>query len=135
MTTPREVFDQLSAGVAEGRFGDLSSLYAEDTVCHHPVAIPRPQLTEGRAGVHALFVGDELEGLVMNRHDVVIHETLDPEVIVAEFKYSAESTRTGITNTTDNIQMLRVHDGLIAYSRDYHDYLKIAVLRGITQHL
>jgi ketosteroid isomerase-like protein len=134
MTTPRDVFAALSDGISEGRFDELSALYAEDTVVEHPQAVPRPTRLHGRAAVHERFTGVLAGALRLKRKNVVVHETTDPEVIVAEYDYDAESVETGRTTETANIQVLRVRDGLIVHSRDYHDYLRLAVLRdGVDQ--
>jgi ketosteroid isomerase-like protein len=134
MTKPRAVFDALSDGISEGRFGELSALYAEDTVVEHPQAVPRPTRLTGRAAVHERFTGVLAGAVRLKRKNVVVHETTDPEVIVAEYDYDAESVETGRTITTANIQVLRVRDGLIVHSRDYHDYLRLAVIRdGVDQ--
>ncbi|MEV4056555.1 nuclear transport factor 2 family protein [Amycolatopsis sp. NPDC049688] len=129
MTTPRDVFTALSDGISEGRFSELSALYAEDTVVEHPQAVPRPTRLTGRAAVHERFAGVLAGALRLKRKNVVVHETTDPEVIVAEYGYDAESVETGRTIEAANIQVLRVRDGLIVHSRDYHDYLRLAVVR------
>ncbi len=134
MTTPRDVFTALSDGISEGRFGELSALYAEDAVVEHPQAVPRPTRLQGRDTVHERFTGVLAGALRLERKNVVVHETTDPEVIVAEYDYDAESVETGRTISTANIQVLRVRDGLIVHSRDYHDYLRLAVIRdGVGQ--
>jgi ketosteroid isomerase-like protein len=134
MNSPRDVFTALSDGIGEGRFGELSALYAEDTVVEHPQAVPRPTRLTGRAAVHERFTGALAGALRLKRKNVVVHETTDPELIVAEYDYDAESAETGKTGVTANIQVLRIHDGLIVHSRDYHDYLRLAALRdGVGQ--
>jgi ketosteroid isomerase-like protein len=134
VNSPRDVFAALSDGISEGRFGELSALYAEDAVVEHPQAVPRPTRLTGRAAVHERFTGTLAGALRLKRKNVVVHETTDPEVIVAEYDYDAESTETGKTDVTANIQVLRVRDGLIVHSRDYHDYLRLAALRdGVVQ--
>lgn len=129
MTTPRDVFAALSDGISEGRFGELSALYAEDTVVEHPQGVPRPTRLIGRAVIHERFTSVLAATVRLKRKNVVVHETTDPEVIVAEYEYDAESVETGRTTTTANIQMLRVRDGLIVHSRDYHDFLRLAAIR------
>lgn len=126
MTTPQEVFDQLSEGITEGRWAELSALYAEDTVVEHPQGLPVPTRIEGRHVVHEHFTGPLATTVRLRRHDVVVHRTADPEVIVAEYEYSGEALNTGKTFEAANIQVLCVRDGLILYSRDYHDFLKMA---------
>jgi ketosteroid isomerase-like protein len=129
VNSPRDVFTALSDGISEGRFDELSALYAEDTVVEHPQAVPRPTRLTGRAAVHERFSGTLAGALRLKRKNVVVHETTDPEVIVAEYDYDAESVETGKTDVTANIQVLRIRDGLIVHSRDYHDYLRLAALR------
>jgi ketosteroid isomerase-like protein len=126
MTTPREVFDKLSEGITDGRWAELSPLYAEDTVVEHPQRPPTPTRIEGRQVVHEHFTGPLAATVRLRRHNVVVHETSDPEVIVAEYEYSGEALNTGKTFEAANIQVLRVRDGLIVCSRDYHDFLKMA---------
>jgi ketosteroid isomerase-like protein len=134
MPTPREVFDLLSAGITEGRWAELSALYAEDTVIEHPQRPPAPTRIEGRQTIHEHFTGGLAASVRMRRHNVVVHETTDPEVIVAEYDYSGESLTTGKSFEAANIQVLRIRDGLIVFSRDYHDYLKITAARdGLAQ--
>lgn len=135
MTTPRDLFDQLSSGITDGRFSDLAQLYAEDTVVEHPTAVPRPGRMEGRAAVHDRFVSGLAQTLRLKCHDVTIHETADPEVIVAEYQYTAESRKTGRTTETANIQVLRARDGLLTHTRDYHDYLRLAAVQNATAGL
>ncbi len=130
MTTPRAVFDRLSEGISEGRWEELSALYAEDTVVEQPQRVPRPIRIEGRQTVHEHFTGRLARMARLKRHNAVVHETTDPEVIVAEFDYTAESLENGKTCEFSNVQMLRIRDGLIVHSRDYHDYLRLAALRG-----
>lgn len=126
MTTPREVFDRLSEGISGGRWEELSALYAEDAVVEHPQRVPRPSRIEGRKIIHEHFT-QRLSQMRLKRHNAVVHETTDPEVIVAEFDYTAEAA--GKTCELSNVQMLRIRDGLIVRSRDYHDYLRLAALR------
>ncbi|MET8998093.1 nuclear transport factor 2 family protein [Amycolatopsis sp. NPDC004169] len=134
MNAPRDVFAALSDGIGEGRFSELSALYAEGTVVEHPQAVPRPTRLHGRDAVHERFTGVLAGALRLTRKNVVVHETTDPEVIVAEYDYDAESVETGRTIEAANIQVLRIRDGLIVHSRDYHDYLRLAAVRdGVDQ--
>lgn len=121
--TPRAVFTRLGAGISAGRWSDLADLYAEDAVVEQPFA---PHRIEGRAAIAAHFAAASRGSLTLTARDVVVHETTDPEVIIAEFTYDGVVTTTGRTLTTANIQVLRVRDGLIIASRDYHDHATLA---------
>ena len=130
-TSPRAVFARLNRGIAEGRWNDLADLYAEDAVVHQPFAPPEspdspsaPPLLEGRETIRARFAGADRMGLRFGVRNVVVHETADPEVVIAEFDYDIPAGDDVLTAA--NIQVLRVRDGLIVETRDYHDHLTIA---------
>jgi uncharacterized protein len=62
--------------------------------------------------------------------NVTIHQTTDPEVIVAEFEYQGTSGDTGEPYSVPGIFVLRVRNGEIVSSRDYFDHLAAARARG-----
>jgi len=62
--------------------------------------------------------------------NITIHETADPEVIVAEFEYRGTNLDTGEPFVQPAIFVLRVRDGQIVESRDYFDHLTAARIRG-----
>ncbi|MCW2931869.1 MAG: hypothetical protein JWM19_2831 [Actinomycetia bacterium] len=61
--------------------------------------------------------------------NVVIHEATDPEVIVAEFEYQG-TTDVGEPYALPAIFVLRVRNGEIVSSREYHDHLASARVGG-----
>jgi ketosteroid isomerase-like protein len=67
-------------------------------------------------------------GLRLVARNVVVHETSNPELIVAEFDYDITGKDGSVTAA--NIQVLRVRDGLITATRDYHDHLALARATG-----
>ncbi|MCC9305559.1 nuclear transport factor 2 family protein [Kitasatospora sp. RB6PN24] len=129
--TPREVFEKLHAGITSGRFAGLAELYAEDAVVEivfEPVA---PRRIEGRAALRErLEVLRENAPFTLTGKNQVVRETDDPEVIVAEYDYEVRQTSTNRTFEVSNIQVLRVRDGLIVHSRDFHDHLGFIKARG-----
>jgi ketosteroid isomerase-like protein len=124
--TPRQVFEQLSALVSAGEWGRIADLYAEDAVVEMPFAAPAPDRVEGRESVRAHFAAAAAGPLTLQARDVVVHETGDPEVVIAEYDYHVGVATTGAEFTVANIQVLRIRDGLIVASRDYHDHAAIA---------
>jgi ketosteroid isomerase-like protein len=131
--TPREVFLELVHGVCDRRFGELHELYAEDTDVRHPMApggaVP-PLL--GREALREHFArGAELVGAIRYRpRNIVVHETADPEVIVAEFEYAGPESAEGKPFAVACVFVIRVRDGKIVESRDYIDHLGMAKARG-----
>jgi ketosteroid isomerase-like protein len=132
MTSPRspeDVFRALVDGVAAGRWAELPELYAEETdVVHpfHPLRAPALR-TRDELREHFKPTGPELHRRPAN---ITIHQTADPEVIVAEFEYQGTVAETGESFSLPGIFVLRVRDGEIVSSRDYLDHLTSARIRG-----
>jgi ketosteroid isomerase-like protein len=80
----------------------------------------------GRQRIAEHFAGAAQGALEFEVRDLVVHQTEDPEVIIAEFGYEGRATSTGRPLRVANIQVVRVRDGKIVASRDYHDHLAIA---------
>jgi ketosteroid isomerase-like protein len=127
-TNPQAVFERLSRGISEGRWNELADLYAEDAVVDQPFTAPAPGHLQGRESIREHFSGADRMGVELTARNVVVHQTTDPEVIVAEFDYDI-TTGDG-TFSAANIQVLRIRDGLIVATRDYHDHLTIARATG-----
>jgi uncharacterized protein len=129
--SPREVFLALVNGVAEGRWEDLPGLYAEQTHVVHPFDPRRPPALRTREELREHF--RPTDGTPRPRRrpaNITIHETTDPEVIVAEFEYRGTNPGTGEPFAYPAIFVLRVRDGEIVESRDYFDHLSAARARG-----
>jgi ketosteroid isomerase-like protein len=129
--SPREVFLALVNGVADGRWDELPSLYAEQTHVVHPFDPLRQAALCTRDALREHFrptgAGPRLRRRPAN---ITIHETTDPEVIVAEFEYQGTNVDTGEPFVLPAIFVLRVRDGEIIESRDYFDHLTAARIRG-----
>jgi uncharacterized protein len=128
--SPREVFLALVNGIAEGNPEGLPELYAEKIDVVHPFDPLRGAALrsreELRERMEQLARGPRPRRRVGN---VTIHETTDPEVIVAEFEYQG-STDAGEPYALPAIFVLRVRNGEIVSSRDYHDHLASARVAG-----
>ncbi|WP_051814404.1 nuclear transport factor 2 family protein [Kitasatospora sp. MBT63] len=128
---PREVFGKLIEGIGEGRYTELADLYAEDAVVETVFEPAGPRLTVGRAALRERFAQvAAVSPVELTPLNIVLRETGDPEIVVAEFDYRVHHRATGRTFETANIQVLRVRDGLIVSSRDYHDHLALIVADG-----
>ena len=129
--SPREVFLALVHGVAEERWDELPGLYAEQTDVRHPFDPLRAPALRTRDELREHFrpagAGPRLHRRATN---ITIHETADPEVIVAEFEYQGTVADTGEPFVQPGIFVLRVRDGRIVSSRDYFDHLTTARVRG-----
>jgi ketosteroid isomerase-like protein len=129
--TPSDVFRKLAEGVASGRWEDLPQLYAEETHVEHPLdPLKGPPLCT-REELRRHFKPEHSEpDLQMKPANVVIHETSDPEVIVAECEYCGTVPGGVETFALPCIFVIRVRDGVIVRSRDYVDHIGLARVLG-----
>ena len=123
MATPTEVFHQLLSGITEGRFAELADLYAEDAVVEQPFALPEPMRLVGREALRAHFTTPGVGGIKLVASNIVVRRTDDPEVVVAEWDYTVNGA-----GKLANVQIMRVRDGLIVETRDYHNHAAIGSL-------
>lgn len=130
--SPSEVFYQLVHGVCDRKWDDLPSLYADQTNVVHPFDPFRapPMLTRERLREHFAGADDALGDVRFEPADITVHETADPEVIVAEFEYRGTLPGTGEPFALPGIFVIRVRDGQIVSSRDYADHLGLARVLG-----
>ncbi|GAA1907448.1 hypothetical protein GCM10009753_42850 [Streptantibioticus ferralitis] len=128
--TPRQVFERLPDGITKREPDQLPDLYAEDAVVEVLFAIPKPLRLVGRETLRTHFGGAVDRPWELRAQNVVIHETADPEVIVAEYDYKGRITTTGRSFRGANVIVLRVRDGKIVSSRDYHNHLVLAEALG-----
>lgn len=130
-TSPTDVFLRLVHGVSDQRWDDLPGLYAESTNVRHPLSPTdrSPMTSRAELARHFGSAGARNAGpLRFQPSNIVIHETTDPEVIVAEFTYDAVSTVTGKLFSLPNVFVMRIRDGEIVESRDYVDHHGLAQL-------
>jgi ketosteroid isomerase-like protein len=129
MDTPRQVADKLVTGICERRFDDVAKPYAEDCVIEVPYATAgvAPRI-EGGAAIREHFAHADAVPFRLRARDLVVYETEDAELVVSEWDYEVTATTTGRTATVANVQFLRVRDGLIVHSRDFHDHARLAGL-------
>lgn len=128
--TPRQVVERLIDGISNGSWLELDELYAEDAVVDYPFALPTPRRLQGRPAIRRYFAAVAKAPLELRAHNVVVHETKDPEVVIVEYDYDALATATGQSFQVTNIQVSRVRDGRIVSSRDYHDHVALADATG-----
>jgi uncharacterized protein len=130
--SPPEVFRQLVRGVCDRKWDDLPGLYAEHTNVVHPLDPFRAPPMVTREQLHDHFAGGDavLGDVRFEPANITIHETADPEVIVAEFEYRGTVPATGEPFALPGIFVMRVRDGQIVTSRDYVDHLGLARALG-----
>ena len=119
---PLQVVQQLLEGIASGASPALAELYAADAVVELPFARPGGLRLEGRPAISDHFARAAGAPLTLIPVDVVLHQTVDPEVVVAEYDYEGTATETGRSFVVSNVQIIRIRAGRIVASRDFHDH-------------
>jgi uncharacterized protein len=127
--SPREVVTALMQGISKGAWDDLHDWYAEDAVVEYPLALPAPTRLEGRQAIKDYFALAARSPLQLQLRDMVVLETTDPEVVVAEWTYDGQGVG-GREFQVANIQATRVRDGKIVTSRDYHNHFVLTQAMG-----
>lgn len=127
---PREVLERYHAAMIRKSADDLADLYAADAVHDFPFVAPfRLHRYHGseevRAGYREAWETSPVR--VDAIRNVVIHETADPEVIVAEQEAVATETTSGKPFTLAFLLVMRVRGGKIVHLRDYSDALGSAI--------
>lgn len=134
--TAREVAEQVFRMVEHSDVV-FSDLFAADGVLEYPFAGPgMPSRIEGREAI-AEFHGNlsqlrtriDREGATWT-----LHETTDPEVVIAEFEHHGTIVPEGKPYELIAVGVMRVRDGEIVSYRDYMNPLAIAALAGDESH-
>jgi ketosteroid isomerase-like protein len=127
---PQEVVEALMQGIADQNWQDLHELYCEQAVVEHPFALPAPTRIEGHEAIRKHFANFAAAPLKLQIRNMLVRQTTDPEVIVAEWDYDGLVTTTGRVFRVSNIQVSRVRHGKIVESRDYHNHALMANVMG-----
>ena len=128
--SPRQVVEALMRGISDGAWGELHKWYAADAVVEYPFALPVPTRLDGIQAIEKYFAAAARLPLKLQMRNMIVHETADPEVVVAEWDYDGLVTTTGRSFQVSNIQVSRVRDGKIVGSRDYHNHVVLAEALG-----
>jgi uncharacterized protein len=119
--TPREAFAAIQDFTLHGT--DITGLYADDAVHEWPFHVPGgPQRLSGRAEIAAFFDSVRAGNSPLRFDEftsVVLHDAADPEVLIAEYGLRGTVVPAGKPFSFCYILVLRVHDGKIAFVRDY----------------
>jgi ketosteroid isomerase-like protein len=128
--SPREVVEALMRGISGERWDELDGFYADAAVVEYPFALPAPMRLAGREAIRRYFAAAAQLPLRLQVRDMVVRETADPEVVVAEWDYDGLVTTTGRSFRVSNIQVSTVRAGKIVASHDYHNHVVLADVTG-----
>jgi ketosteroid isomerase-like protein len=96
-------------------------LYAEDCVYEFPFATDRPRRVVGRDEIRRvmtpLWEEARRKGVRIAGYEGTLHETIDPEVVIAEFTLSVAIGEA--LSRLSFVQVMHVRDGQIVSVREY----------------
>ncbi|WP_327064774.1 nuclear transport factor 2 family protein [Kitasatospora sp. NBC_01250] len=122
--SPLEIFERFRANVLAGEVGLTEDLLAEDVVIELPLSPPEsPRYFKDRAQYTAFTTATRAALPV--RFDefrtIAVHQSADPEVIVAEYELSGTLSTTGKSETAAFVVVLTARDGRVVQWREYQD--------------
>jgi uncharacterized protein len=122
----RLMSSRLTPAEREAELDRIAGLYAERTDVRHPFALSDGAPLRTRADLRRHFAADAGAPGVerFEAVDFQVHQTVDPEVVIAEFRY--EGSVHGRPFSLPCIFVTRVRDGMIVESRDYADDIAFA---------
>ncbi|SRR5258708_3218861 len=136
VSTPAETIERLFEILINGSLDDRAELYAPDVVIEMPYApAAMPSIVQGREELRTRMKAAEGLWSYDKVGNVHLHQTDDPEVVVAEYQVHGKVTATGKAFVFSYIMVTRVRDGLIVSTRDYFNPLESAAALGRTPEL
>jgi uncharacterized protein len=130
---PRELLDRFHRAMLRKSADELADLFARDAIYEFPLLTPgRPPRYLGQQEIRAAFrtAWDGASVTVDEIRNVVVHQTLDPQTIIAEQDATATPTTTGRPFDFSFLLVMRVRGGRIVHLRDYPDGLRVAQALG-----
>ena len=133
---PRELVEHALELLLAKDMAAFAGLWAEDGILEFPFAAAGyPPRLDGRAAV-----ADYLRGYpdVLDVREIpakMLHQTDDPDVVIAEFEAAGIVVATGQPYTMRYIAVITVRDGEIARYRDYWSPLAATEAMGGAEHL
>lgn len=126
--TSREVVERILRAGREADIETMVGLMAPDGYIEWPYRPPGvPARLQGRAEIRR-FVSAAATAFIRfdEYRDVVLHETTDPEVIIAEYEAHGAVVATGAPFRQVVIAVFRVQNGQVVSYRDYINPLPLA---------
>jgi ketosteroid isomerase-like protein len=119
----RLVVERLRRAIADKDMDAFAGLFALDGVLEYVFAAPGlPSRLEGRQAIRAFLTASPAPAEI-EIHEVhaVVHESIDPDVVVAEIEHTGVTRRTQAPYRLAAIGVIRVQGGEITHYRDYMD--------------
>lgn len=132
--SPRDILLKLLEGLSNQDWDVLVNLYAEDVIIQWPLAVPAPVIIRGRQALQKTLQ-DGWKLLELQASNIRVHETLDPEIVIAEYDYNGKARATGKAFRSANILVLTIRNGRIISARGYHNHVIAAAALGTLEKI
>ena len=122
--TPADILARRSQLILNGDADGFAALFAPDAVIESSFAGPpgSPVRLAGREAIREYSRRVMTSPLRLEEFEVAeLHQTQDPEVVIAQMRAGGTVTTTGRPFTTTSVQIIRIQDGHIVHSRDFAD--------------
>lgn len=118
---PRVVLERAQRLFLDKDLNAFADLFAEDGTHELPFAPPGvPKFLRGRERIRQYLTSITSTPLVITGFgNLVVHETTDPEVVIAEYEARGTVVSTGRDYTMPYVQLVRARNGEIVTWRDY----------------
>jgi uncharacterized protein len=134
--TPQELVGRALDLLLAHDMAAFARLWAEDGVLEFPFAAPGyPTRVEGRAAIAEYMRGYPDILSVTEIPQRVIHQSVDPEVVIVEFEATGAVVATGAPYRMSYIAVITVRNNEIAIYRDYWSPAAAARVLGGAQAL
>jgi ketosteroid isomerase-like protein len=122
--TPRATAEQFLRATISPDPGDMADFYASDVVIEMPFApagLYPARIETTREELRTRFRAGAAARRYTDLRDVVIHETAEPGVVIAEYGLDGELTGTAEPFSLRFVMVMTIRDGQIVHTRDYTD--------------
>jgi hypothetical protein len=119
MTGVRSLVDRWLEALHTLDIGAAVELLADDAVLEMPLAPPGlPERVEGKAAIRG-FLTDSQFFSKLEFHDVLVHRTSDPELVLVEYRSTGTFEATGSEYANRYALVFRAREGRIVLYREY----------------
>ncbi|MEU6645339.1 nuclear transport factor 2 family protein [Saccharomonospora sp. NPDC046836] len=133
--TPRELLDKALGLLLAKDMSGFADLWAIDGTMEFPFAPPGwPTRLDSREAVREYLRGYTDVYDIKDVCEQTVHETADPEVIIAEIEVDGVLVRTGQPYQRRYISVITVRNGHIVGYRDYWSPLGMTADTDFTEH-
>ena len=128
----QEILERAHQLFLQKDLNSFADMFAEDGIHELPFAPPGvPIVLQGRENIRNYFAAITKTPVEFHEFtDLSVHQTLDPDVVIAEYQAHGVITSSGAPYNTRYIQVLHARNGKITLWRDYWNPLSGAKALG-----